>query len=53
MIQSTPDIFYIDQEGLKSLKLVGVAYSHINREDFATQGQGLPATRIPLSTASP
>ncbi len=37
MIQSTPDIFYIDQEGLKSLKLVGVAYSHINREDFATQ----------------
>ncbi|HCC84067.1 MAG TPA: hypothetical protein DEP87_00045 [Candidatus Pacebacteria bacterium] len=30
--------FFIDDESLKKLKLVAVAYSHISREDFPTQG---------------
>jgi D-alanine-D-alanine ligase len=30
--------FYIDEVALKNLKLVAVGYSHVNREDYATQG---------------
>ncbi len=30
--------FFIDDESLKKIKLVAVAYSHIDREDFPTQG---------------
>ncbi len=30
--------FFIDDAALKKLKLVAVAYSHIDREDFPTQG---------------
>jgi D-alanine-D-alanine ligase len=30
--------FYTDESLLKGLKLVAVAYSHVNREDFATEG---------------
>lgn len=37
--QSKPsDLFFIDDAALKALKLVAVAYSHVNREDFATEG---------------
>lgn len=32
-----PD-FFIDEAALKALKLVAVAYSHIDRADFATEG---------------
>jgi D-alanine-D-alanine ligase len=39
MKQSNPgDVFFVDQVALKELKLVAVAYSFVNREDFATQG---------------
>lgn len=32
------DAFFIDEAALKGLKLVAVAYSHVDRADFATQG---------------
>lgn len=32
------DQMYINEAALKDLKLVAVAYSHVNRDDFATQG---------------
>lgn len=35
-IYQTP--FFVDDEALKKLELVAVAYSHIDREDFPTQG---------------
>ncbi len=35
-IYQTP--FFIDDESLKKLKLVAVAYSHVDRDDFPTQG---------------
>jgi D-alanine-D-alanine ligase len=39
MKQPNPsDIFFVDDAALKELKLVAVAYSFINRADFATQG---------------
>jgi len=34
---NTHDLF-IDEEALKNLKLVAVAYSHVDREDYATKG---------------
>lgn len=30
--------FFVDDRVLKSLRLVAVGYSHVNREDYATQG---------------
>ncbi len=36
--QKNPDPFYIDEAVLKGLKLVAVAYSHVDRADFATEG---------------
>jgi D-alanine-D-alanine ligase len=30
--------FFIDEVALKSLKLVAIGYSHVNREDYATKG---------------
>ena len=38
MKQAKNNLFYTDEAILKSLKLVAVAYSHVNREDFATEG---------------
>lgn len=32
------DPFFIDEAALKALKLVAVAYSHVDRADFATEG---------------
>lgn len=32
------DTFFIDEQALKEMKLVAVAYSHVNRDDFATEG---------------
>jgi D-alanine-D-alanine ligase-like ATP-grasp enzyme len=32
------DAFFIDDAALKNLKLVAVAYSHVDRADFATEG---------------
>lgn len=39
MRQSKPsDAFFIDEAALKALRLVAVAYSHVDRADFATEG---------------
>ncbi|MBW7944215.1 hypothetical protein H3C70_02350 [Patescibacteria group bacterium] len=38
MKQITPRDFYLNEEALKQLKLVAVAYSHVDRADFATEG---------------
>lgn len=38
MKTSTPPELFIDEAALKALKLVAVAYSHVNRDDFATEG---------------
>ncbi|MEO8581377.1 MAG: hypothetical protein ABI425_02220 [Patescibacteria group bacterium] len=39
MKQSKPsDAFFVDEAALKALKLVAVAYSHVERADFATEG---------------
>lgn len=35
-VYQTP--FYLDDEALKKLKLVAVAYSHVDRDDFPTEG---------------
>lgn len=32
------DAFFVDEAALKALKLVAVAYSHVDRADFATEG---------------
>lgn len=32
------NLLYIDNAALKAMRLVAVAYSHVNREDFATEG---------------
>lgn len=39
MKQTKPsDAFFVDDAALKAMKLVAVAYSHVNRADFATEG---------------
>jgi D-alanine-D-alanine ligase len=38
MTQSKSSDLFIDNAALKGIKLVAVAYSHVNREDYATQG---------------
>lgn len=38
MKQIAPKDLYINEEALKQLKLVAVAYSHVDRADFATEG---------------
>lgn len=39
MKQAKPsDVFFMDEAALKALKLVAVAYSHIDRADYATEG---------------
>lgn len=36
--QKPSDLFFVDEAALKELKLVAVAYSHVDRADFATEG---------------
>lgn len=39
MRQPSPsDFFFIDDQALKNMRLVAVAYSHVDRADFATEG---------------
>lgn len=39
MRQPSPgDFFFVDEHALKNIRLVAVAYSHVDRADYATQG---------------
>lgn len=37
-MKQTHEPFFVDEAALKAVKLVAVAYSHVDRADFATQG---------------
>lgn len=47
MKQPTPaDLFFIDEAALKATKLVAVAYSHVNREDFPNESSYLAELEV-------